>query len=203
MGYCDGLISQGITVDCENPIVGGIEKEGIIINRSDIDASATVMETGVDSRPNVITTLGLKAGAKGYKVVIPTNQPFNGTITTMEAGTNRNTFTNTLSMVILNNDPDVCANVIDSLATGEFVCILENKYKNTNKVTNPGDSTFQVIGYYQGLKAATIENDKYSEETEGGWAVELTETKVPKSALFYFDTDIATTRAKIDSLVTP
>lgn len=103
-------------------------------------------------------------------------------------------------MIILGNDPDVCANVIDGLATGEFVCILENKYKNTNKATTPGDSAFQIYGYYQGLKAATLENDKYSEDTEGGWNVVLTETKSPKSALFYFDTDLATTRTKLETL---
>lgn len=208
MGYCDGIISQSIEQDCENPVVGGIEQEGVIINRKDIDASKTVYEpdtTGepvVKGRKNVITTIGLKTGAKAYKVLIPTNQPFNGTSTTLEAGTNRNTFTNNVGMVILNNDPDVCQNVIDGLATGQFVCILENKYKNTNKATTPGDSSFQIYGYYQGLKATTLENDKYSEDTEGGWNVVLTETKSPKSALFYFDTDLATTRAKLETLTT-
>lgn len=206
MGYCDGLISQSIQQDCDNPIVGGIEQEGIIFNRKDIDSSATEWEkdtTGdnaVKGRKNVFTKIGLRSGAKAYKVVIPTNQPFNGTTTTLEAGTNRNTFTNNVGMVILNNDPDVCQNVIDSLATGDFVAILENKYKNTNKATKPGDSAFQVYGYYQGLKASTLENDKYSEDTEGGWNVVLTETKAPKSAFFYFDTDLETTRAKLETL---
>lgn len=205
MGYCDGLISQNIKVDCENPIVGGIEQEGVIINRKDIDFALTEFETaqaGGTARTNVITKIGLKPGKKAYRVVIPNNQPFNGTSTTLEEGTNRNTFTNNVGMVILNNDPDVCENVIDGLASGEFVAILENKFKNTNKATNPGDSAFQIYGYYQGLKATTLENDKYSEDTEGGWNVVLTETKAPKSALFYFDTDLTTTRAKIETLTT-
>ena len=200
MSYCDGIISQDILQDCENPVVGGVERTGIIVNRSDIDFSLTEFETGADARKNVITKIGLKDGKKAYRVVISTNQPFTGTITTLEVGTNRNTFTNNVGMVILNNDPDVCANVIDGLATGEFVCILENKYKNINKDTNPGDSAFQIYGYYQGLSTTTLENDKYSEDTEGGWNVVLTEANSPKSALFYFDTDINTTRAKIESL---
>ncbi len=208
MSYCDGYITQNIEQDCDNPVVGGIEQEGVIVNRRDIDVSQTEYEPDsagppvVTGRKNVITKIGLKAGKKAYKVIIPGNQPFNGTTTTMEAGTNRNTFTNNVGMVILNNDPDVCENIIDGLATGEFVCILENKYKNVNKATHPGDSTFQIYGYYQGLKATTLENDKYSEDTEGGWNVVLTETKSPKSGLFYFDTDIETTRAKIESLTT-
>lgn len=206
MGYCDGLITRNIEHDCDNPVVGGIEQEGVIVNRKDLDFSQTEFEPDtagppiVKGRKNVVTKIGLKDGAKAYKVVIPTNQPFNGTSTTLEAGTNRNTFTNNVGMVILSNDPDVCQDIIDGLATGEFVCILENKYKNTNKAVKPGDSAFQIYGYYQGLRATTLENEKYSEDTEGGWNVVLTETKAPKSALFYFDTDLETTRAKIESL---
>ena len=71
-------------------------------------------------------------------------------------------------MVVLANDPDVCNDIIDGLANGDFVVVLENKAKGLNKTENPGDSAFQVYGYYQGLKAAEIGNDKYSEETEGG-----------------------------------
>lgn len=198
-GYCDGLISQDMQVDCKNPVVSGVEQDGIIINRKDIDSSKTVYDA---TRNNVLTKIGLKEGAKAYKIIIPTNQPFNGTNTTMESGTNRNSFTNNVGIVILDNGPDVCGNIIDSLATGEFVVILENKYKNLNKSTNAGDSSFQVFGFIQGLKATTLENDKYSEDTEGGWNVVLTETKVPSSGLFYYDTDLATTRAKLDSLTT-
>jgi len=105
-----------------------------------------------------------------------------------------------VGMVILDNDPDVCGDVIDSLASGKFVVILENKHKNINKKENAGDSSYQVFGYYQGLQASTLENDKYSEDTEGGWNVVLTETKTPKSALFLYKTDLDTTTKAFESL---
>ena len=104
-------------------------------------------------------------------------------------------------MVVLANDPDVCADVIDGLANGEFVVILENKAKSLDKEENPGDSAYQIYGYYQGLKAAEFSNDKYSEETEGGWSISLQETKVPKSALFFYKTSYETTKAAVDALV--
>lgn len=198
MSYCNGLVQLGIEHDCKNPIVAGLEQEGIIMNRSDIDFAKTVFD---ESRENVIKKLVLKAGAKAYRVVIPTNQPFSGTTTTLEAGTVRNSFTHNVGMAILNNEPDVCDKVIDSLATGRFVCILENKFKNTNKATNPGDSTYQIYGYYQGLQASTLENDKYSEDTEGGWNVVLTETKTPKSALFFYGTTQEATKTALDALL--
>ena len=108
--------------------------------------------------------------------------------------------TNTVNLVVLDNGPDVCANVIDGLANGEFVVILENKFKGLNKEENPGDAAFQVYGWYQGLKPAELSNDKYSEETDGGWLVSLQEAKVPKSALFLFKTDYETTAAAVATL---
>lgn len=196
-GVCDNAIKKDILLNCDDPIVPGVEQEGVIINRSDIDFSTVSFNT---TRKNVIETLALKSGKKGYKVVVSGSTPFTGTNTALATGTYRNTFINTVNMVILANDPDVCADIIDGLANGEYVVILENKAKNLLKEENPGDSAFQIYGYYQGLKAAEISNDKYSEETEGGWSVSLQETKVPKSALFYFKTDYDTTKTAIETL---
>ena len=181
-GVCDNAIKKDILLNCDDPIVPGVEQEGVIINRSDIDFSTVAFNT---TRKNVIETLALKSGKKAYKVVVSGSTPFTGTNTALATGTYRNTFTNTVNMVILANDPDVCADIIDGLANGEYVVILENKAKNLLKEENPGDSAFQVYGYYQGLKAAEISNDKYSEETEG---------------LFYFKTDYDTTKTAIETL---
>lgn len=196
-GICDNAIKRDIELNCDDPIVPGLEQEGVIMNRSDIDFSTVAFNT---TRKNVIETLAMKSGKKAYKVVVSGGTPFTGTNTALATGTYRNTFTNTVNMVILANDPDVCADIIDGLANGEYVTILENKAKSLQKEENPGDSAFQIYGYYQGLKAAEISNDKYSEETEGGWSVSLQETKVPKSALFYYKTDYDTTKTAIDTL---
>ena len=116
------------------------------------------------------------------------------------AGTYRSSFTNTVAIVILANDPDVCADVIDGLANGTYVVVLENKFKGLQKEGNPGDAAFQVYGYYQGLTATAIDNDKYSEDTEGGWAVTLEEQKTPKSALFLFKTSYEATKTAVNTL---
>lgn len=197
MAECDALISQDIERNCLDEIVGGIEANGVIINRKDVDFSNVEFD---ETRKNVIAQLPLKAGKRGYKIYVPGTSPFNNTQTVLEQGTNRNTFTNDLGFVILDNDPDVCGNIIDGLANGEFVVVFENRFKNMNKENTPGDSTFQIMGYYQGLRASTLENNKYSEDTDGGWNVLLQEAKSPKSGLFLFDTDINTTREKFDSL---
>lgn len=197
MGVCDNLIKKDIVPSCDGPIVPGIEQEGVIANRADVDFAATTFNS---TRKNVIETLAMKSGKKAYKIVVYGGTPFTGTNIALATGTYRNTFTNTVNMVVLANSPDVCGDIIDGLANGEFVVVLENKSKDLQKEDNPGDSAFQVYGYYQGLKAAEISNDKYSEDTDGGWLVSLTETKVPKSALFLYKTSYETTKAAVDAL---
>lgn len=198
MAVCDNFIKQGISPSCDDPLVQGVEQRGVIINRDDIDFSAAVFNA---TRKNVIETIALKSGKKGYEVVVMGSTPFTGTNTALATGTYRNTFTNTVSIVILDNGPDVCENVIDGLANGEFVVILENKFKGLQKEENPGDPAFQVYGWYQGLRASEMTNDKYSEDTDGGWAVSLQETRAPKSGVFLFKTDYETTAAAVESLV--
>ena len=190
-------MKKDISPSCDDPVVQGLEQEGVIMNRADVDFAATVFNA---TRKNVIETLAMKEKKKAYKVVVPGKTPFTGTTTALATGTYRNSFTNTITLVILANDPDVCADIVDGLANGSYVVVLENKYKGLQKEENPGDAAFQVFGYYQGLTATTIENNKYSEETEGGWSVTLEEQKVPKSALFLFKTSYEATKTAIGTL---
>lgn len=193
-GVCDTVISQGIEQNCDNPIVKGLEPDGIIANRGDIDFSATVFDTDMK---NVIKTLLMKSGKKAYPIVQMGAKPFTGAKTSLKTGTYRNSFTNEIPIAILDNGPEVAQNVIDGLANGSFVLILRNVHKG-----DAGKSEYQIYGYYQGLRASAIENEKYSEDTEGGWLVTLQEESVPKSALFYYNTDSNTTATQYKSLMT-
>lgn len=191
MGLCDSYISRDITVNCDSNQSRGLEEDGIIINRNHIDFTKTVF----GDKKNIIKTLVLKAGYRGYEVRSAGATPYTGTLTSMVKGTYRNTWTSTLPIVILANSPEVVEEIVEGLANGTFVVILRNKTKGET-----GDSEYQVYGYYQGLMAETIENDKYSEETDGGWLATLQETGSPKAAMFLFNTDAETTAASYESL---
>lgn len=194
---CDFLLAKDIAASCVDPVVPGFEQEGIIMNRDEIDFGAITFD---NDRSNVISQLAMLAGKRAYKVRVLGNTPFTGTGTSFVAGTYQNTFTNTVQFVVLDNGPEVCESIIDALANGRFVMILENTFKGLNKDTNKGDAAFQIYGYTQGLAASAIENDKYSEDTNGGWLVTMTETKASKSGMFLYKTDYATTKAMFDSL---
>lgn len=189
---CDFALAQDITASCENPQVQGLTNYAYLVNYNDIDWDS-LTRTG-----NVITKLSLKTGKRGYEVYIPGKTPFSGTQAEMAESTYRNKFTKTASIVVLNSGPDVSANVIDQLANGQFVFIFENKYKGAD-----GKNTFEVYGLEQGMSASAVTNEKYSEETDGGWAVTLVESNAPSSGIFYYQTDVATTRQALKTLVTP
>ena len=190
---CESIISKDIAFSCDELATKGLESDGIIMNRGDIDFSATVFDT---SNPNIIKSLVLKTGKRAYEVIQAGNTPFTGTQSALEVGTYRNTFTHTVSFVVLGNDPSVSHDFIDGLANGTFVAILRNKHKGG--VT--GDGEYQIYGYSQGLVANEISNDKYSDDTDGGWLVNLQETGARTSAMFLFNTDASTTAAQYESL---
>ncbi len=191
MNICESLLKQDIAVDCDNMVTKGLEEDGVIVNRKQIDFSKTVF----GETKNVIKTLVLKQGQKGYSVSCPGSTPFTGTKTTMVKGTYKNKWDNELPIVVLDNGPAVCENIIEGLANGSFVVILKNKHKGAD-----GSAEYQVYGYYQGLSAEAQENDKYSEDTDGGWLVTLKETGSPKAAMFYFNTDAETTATQFETL---
>lgn len=191
---CESLIAQDINFACDDLVVRGVEPDGIIINRKDIDFSSTTFDS---TKTNVIKTLVLKTGKKGFEVVQQGATPYTGTQIALQVGTYRNTFQTTVSLVVLANDPDVCNFIIDGLANGTFVVILKNVSRGT-----AGDGKYQIYGYAQGLKASEITNEKWSEDTDGGWLVNLVEGAAPKSALFFWNMDETTTDAAYESLKT-
>ena len=192
MAICDYLISKAISVDCENQSVAGLEPNGLIINRDDIDFSATTFNA---QNPNIIETLVLKSGKKAYDIIQQGATPFTGVASNLNVGTYRNTWTHDVPIAVLGNDPDIAANIIDKLSNGTFVVILRNVQKGST-----GNAEYQVYGYAQGLRASEGVNEKYSEDTDGGWLITLQEQRAPKSAMFFFDTDAATTATAYEAL---
>lgn len=186
---CDFALAQDIAVLCENPQKAGMQNKGYLINYDEVDWP-TLAQTD-----NIVSKLALLKG-RAYEVVIPGKTPFTGTQTALTTGTYLNKFTKTVSIVILNSGPDVSKNVIDQLANGRFIFIGENKYRGADD-----KNTFEIFGLEQGLTASEMTNDKYSEDTDGGWAATLTEENAPSSGIFFFTESLAATRAALASLV--
>ena len=201
MALCEKLISDCIAISCENPVYAGIQSTGWIFNKKDIDEGTVTYATigtgeCVKKDPNRVTGITLGTGIKGYQIQQLGKTPFSGTQTEMVEGTNMNTFTNTVSVLVPDNSSTASHNIIDNLANGKFVVILANEYSGSDEA-----STYQIFGLNKGLSASAITNEKYSEDTMGGWAVTLTEENAPVSGVFFWDTDKATTLGDINAIV--
>lgn len=190
---CDYKLAADLVANCEETSVSGVRNNGWIINSDDIDRDSCTRDA---SNPNILNTLVLKSGKKAHRMYVPGKTPFSGTNKALASGTYRNKFTKSVGLIILDNGPDVVKDIINPLANGSFVVILENKYGGKD-----GKNTFEVYGFEQGLSATAMSDDKYSEETDGGWSATLEESGAPSAGIYLFNDSVATTRTAITSLV--
>lgn len=197
MASCDNLIKMNIERNCADPLAMGYEKKGILINREDVDFGSVQFDP---TNNNIISQLSLKSGKYGFIVYQNGSKPFNGTTKTVEVSeTLGASVTSAVHIVLPDHSPAIIEGVVDPVLNGEFLFISFNKHKGLNNAN--GASAFEVHGFYQGLTISEGSRDAYSEETGGGWAFTLTETRAPKAGLFLFKTDYETTEAMVNSLV--
>ena len=191
---CDYKLAQNIGASCDNPQVQGLKNKGYLMNYDDIDFDSVKRN---EDNSLIIEDLTLLSGKKAYSAYVPGKTPYTGTKAELATGTYSNKFNKTASIVVLDSGPDVAKYIINNLANGKFVFIMENKYQGDDK-----KNTFEIYGFEQGLVASEITNEKYSEDTDGGWAVTLIEENAPSSGIFLFKESIKATRAALESLLT-
>lgn len=190
---CDYRLAADLAANCDVKPVKGIKAHGYIMNYNDVDFESTSRNT---QNPNIVENLILKTGKKAYRMYVPGKSPYTGTKKSLSAGTYRNRFNKDVSIVILDNGPDVSHNIIDQLANGTFVIVLENKFPGKD-----GKNTFEIYGLESGLTATALDDDKYSDDTEGGWLATLQEENAPTSGIYLFNESLTGTRAALESLV--
>lgn len=185
MALCDILIDANIQASCDNPMYGGYEQTGWIINKSDI-VSHTITE-------GAVTAITLREGAMSYQIQSTGGQP-TPTTQTFVKGNFVNKWNNVVTMALLDNGPEAYKNVIRPMASGaKFVIILEHSRK-----TESGEPLFEIFGLSKGLTLQDgASREEYNEDLGGGWNLPLEEIGAPTPS--YFITD----RSIVDDLRTP
>lgn len=191
MAECDFKIAKSIEFDCTNMSEKGVEKKGYIVNYAD------VLKASCGRSGNLLSSIALATGAKGYKIIVPEGTPFNGTLIEAVVGTYKTKWNKTVAFVVLDSGPDVSHDIIDKLANGKFVIILENVFAGTDS-----KNKFEVYGFEQGLKMTAGTRDLNSDDTDGGWSVTLQEQNAPSSGLFLFSESEQATRTLLEALGT-
>lgn len=180
---CTVNITQDIADNCENPMFSGMSTTAYIFNREDITNVTTHPENA-----QLITGFSLKPNTRKYAVVNQRTNPFTGTNTTVEVGDYRNTFTRTVSLFVPMDGAGAVKNIIDPLANGKFVIVLENDYVNEAR-----DNQHPIIGLDRGLVVSSMTQTKY--ENNDYWVVELQETGVPTANKFLLVEEIVATES--------
>jgi hypothetical protein len=183
---CLGVISANIDEDCDSPRVIGYEDTAVIVNRSDIDWTAVTFNS---SNKRIVEAFALVSGKVPYVIHNPrlSNPSFNGTQTALNADT-RN-YTKTLQFYYKGIGGEAAANVVEPLAKGEYVAILQRK-------DHVGDGSFQIFGLQNGIYAT----EQVQDETTGYWLMTMAIDE-PYAETSLFNTDYATTKAMFDALV--
>lgn len=178
---CEKFIKGCISVeDCDNIGYGGVSNTGWIANYADIDTVTYDTNNG-----NIVDGITMKTEGEGgnavskcfFPMTVMGNQPYQGSNTSLVTGDYGNRFTHVINISILDNSPKLSNEVLDNLANGRFVVILENDFRDSNNTNR-----YSIYGLAKGLKATNISRDLY--ENEAAWICELSEEGNPKSETF-------------------
>lgn len=179
-------INSGFCDDSNLRAKAGLETTAIILNRSDIDLGS-VTQTGA-----TLTNLSLKSGTTGFSISWVKQLGSGGNeiaITDSLDG-----FSHSFACRIFGTSAED-AERMKELLEGEFVVIVETKFKGTNQA-----SAFKVFGYENGLKIA--EGSWATNENDGSQLFTLKSVEGYLESypyLIWKETNYATTKAKFDN----
>lgn len=178
-----GLITAGIAPDCNNPLVGGLEVELILINKDDI-ASYTFNNTN----PLIVEAITRVATKKGY--YFEGIKFSNTTKSTLVKGKYQSNYDHELNMIVFKVNGDAKTQ-LELLAKSLIVAVVRYKFRGNN-----GDSAFEILGREQGLELMTLERDSANADTQGAYSIQLktpAEGKEGHLPAPFFKTDYTTT----------
>lgn len=189
MALC-GLINSNLTVDCLNPLIGGVRDLLYIFNYDDL--------SGYTKDGNgVVTSISLLAGKSGYY--------YEGQKSSIEIKSSLQSakysigFNHDLTFRVFSNDANT-KKQLEALARGKFIVVVENNYKGAGDA-----SSFEIYGLDSGLRIITKESNKSDADTQGAWVLNIAtaEVKEPFLPRFIFSSTYAATKTLILGLLIP
>jgi len=188
-GPCAG-ITIGSDFECADPLKAGVDERLLIGNLGDISV-VTYDVTNV----TIITDITMKSGTAMYAFqgVRSSNKPQVDLVADeISVG-----FTHMVDFSVFEVDAAQKVNLQGMAARKQFVI-----YQNP-KDSSLGDAIWEVLGINAGLEMSIL--TRLAASKDGSYKIQLktsdasSETGLPNS---FFDTDVVTTEAKIDALLT-
>lgn len=190
---CNGLVDGNILFDCDYPAIAGLEVNVVLINRSQIDVTATTYDA---SNKTLMTAFALTEGNTYTGYQFQGVKQINSTaFELVKKDTGPDKFRHVFNGVILNPSAENKLQLQQMAEGGKYVVIVEKKWKGEDN-----EDAFDVYGIDSGLELNVVTYN--SNENDGTISLELSsaegyeEPKVPATLL---TTDYATTKASFDN----
>lgn len=190
---CNGVIDADILFDCDFPAIGGIEVNVVLINREQVDVTAT---TYSGTNKTLMTAFALTEGSSYTGYSFQGVKQVNSTafeLVKKETGPDK--FRHVFNGIILNPSAENKLQLQQMAEGGKYVAIVEKKWKGEDN-----EDAFDVFGIDSGLELNVVTYN--SNENDGTISIELSnaenyeEPKVPATLLL---TDYATTKTAFDN----
>lgn len=188
---CITKIANDVLFDCVNAPASGIETRVVLINREDIDRTASTVDVNGNQDIELVT------GTTGYILEgVKQINSYNATVNVADDQLNK--VTHAFVGRVYNITKETRA-FINSLINGaNLVAVIEKKAKGASSV-----SAYQILGWDCGL--TITEGVENSAENDGAFVFTLASSPLalePRMPLTYLDTDYATSKAKFDNAFT-
>lgn len=187
---CINKLTANISYDCssENRAKSGLETKAVIINAVDIDRTA-LTQSG-----STVTNLSLLSGTTGFSISWIKQLANTGSeVALNDSGVD--TFSHSFACRVFGQSAED-AERIKELLEGEFVVVVETKYKGTANA-----DAYKIFGLENGLKMA--EGSFTSLENDGSFVFTLKSQEGFGESYPYkifLETNYSTTKAKFDAL---
>lgn len=191
MATCDN-INADILYDCDNPPSGGANDRLILFNYDDINGNVTIDP----SNKIIFTNITLASGKRGYvfEGLNNSNEPRSEMI----KGRYVNGYDHEVMFKVFLNSPAAKAQ-LQRLDGAKVVALVQNNHKGED-----GNAAFEIYGYETGLRLQELTRTIADAETQGAYNVVIRNDEVSRPSSLpqtLWDTDFATTKAIVDSLI--
>lgn len=192
-----GGITVGAGYDCDDPLVAGVEQRLILINKDDFDDATVTYDV---TTTTLITNIVLASGGKQGWAFQGIRRSLNPQATFVPAAVSVG-YDHQINFLVF-EITQIQKDNIEKLGLDKVVAVVQN----INAAGN-GDGVFEVFGKDVGLTMTEGTRINADQETNGAFNLILKTSddlgKEPKLPTNYWDTNFATTLAKVDTLLVP
>lgn len=186
-GTC-GIIAAGFTLDCDNPIVSGVEDDLLIANFTDV----AVITLDI-SNPTLVTAITMKTGKQFFKIEgrNESAEPLYNLVVSRYL----KTYDHQVTFKVFDNVA-VVKELVDTLKDSCMIALIKGK-----------DSVWELYGQRLGMRQSEGTRNPLDGDSGGAHSVILKTAenagREPHVPAQFLDTDEATTEAAILVLLAP